>query len=343
MSDDLLPSLETYQEFLSGLKEQIRAAKVRAALSVNSELIKLYWQLGKQISQKFTEQGWGAKVVDRLAKDLGMKGYSPRNLRYMRAFAEAWPDELILQQAVAKIPWGHNVRILDYIKDPTEREWYVRKTIEYGWSRDILEMQIKGKLFERQGKGSSNFSRTLPPPQSDLAVQLLKDPYNFEFLDLHDKAQEREVERGLVEHVREFLMELGAGFAFMGSQYHLVVSENDYYLDLLFYHVKLRCYVVIDLKATPFEPEYVGKMNFYLSAVDDLLRHPDDKPSIGIILCKTKNSVAVDYALRGVNTPIGVADYELALTKSLPEQLKGDLPTIEELEAELQNVPVDTQ
>lgn len=342
MSEDLAITSDNYKEFVADLKERIQSAKMKAALALNSELINLYWQIGRQISQKFAEEAWGAKVIDRLARDLNMKGYSPRNLQYMRAFFEAWPDELILQRSVAKLPWGHNCTLLG-VKNEEERLWYVQQSIENGWSRDILALQIQHNLYERQGKSVNNFSQALPPPQSDLVRQVLKDPYNFEFLDLTEKAQERDIERSLTEHIREFLIELGAGFAFMGSQYHLEVFNRDIYLDLLFYHVKLRCYVVIDLKATDFEPEYVGKMNYYLSAVDDHLRHPDDQPSIGIILCKGRNSYEVEYALRGVSTPIGVTGYELALTKALPEDLKSSLPTVEELEAELQTITDDTE
>lgn len=215
-----------------------------------------------------------------------MAGLSPRNLKYMRALAEAYPDEPFVQQLVAQIPWAHNVRILDYVKSPTEREWYIRQTIANGWSRNILVHQIEGRLYKRQGKAVTNFPTTLPPPQSDLAQQIVKDPYNFDFLTLTAQAQEREVERALIDHIRDFLLELGVGFAFVGSQYPLEVGGQDFRLDLLFYHLRLRAFVVLELKAGEFQPEFSGKMNFYLSAIDDLLRHPDDKPSIGIILCK---------------------------------------------------------
>ncbi|MBN9392128.1 MAG: DUF1016 family protein [Chloroflexi bacterium] len=324
-----------YHAFLNQIRSEIQSSRTRAALAVNSELIYHYWRLGKEIGQKFEEQGWGTKIIDKLAHDLDQKGYSPRNLRYMRAFAQAWPVEEILQQVVAKLPWGHNVRLLEYCKSGTEREWYARKALEHGWSRDILALQIENGLYLRQGKAETNFSHTLPPSQSDLARQLLKDPYNFEFLDLTEEAQERDVHQGLLEHIREFLIEMGSGFAFLGSNYHLEVAGKDYYLDLLFYHVKLHCYIVIDLKATEFRPEYVGKMNFYLAAVDSEVKDAEDKPSIGIILCKDRNKVEAEYALRGVSTPIGVAAFDL--TKALPEQLKGSLPTIEELEAELES------
>jgi predicted nuclease of restriction endonuclease-like (RecB) superfamily len=239
-----------------------------------------------------------------------------------------------VQQLVAQIPWGHNVRLLDRVNDPTEREWYIRKAIEHGWSRSILEHQIDSGLYRRQGKAVTNFQRTLPPPQSDLAQQVLKDPYSFDFLTLSDDAHERSLERGLLEHIRQFLLELGVGFAFVGSQVHLEVDGQDFYLDLLFYHLRLRAFIIIDLKTVPFQPEFAGKMNFYLAAVDAQLCHPDDQPSIGLILCKTKSQVIAEYALRNTSTPIGVSSY--LLTDQLPKQLQGSLPTVADLEAELQ-------
>ncbi len=278
-------------------------------------------------------------MIDRLAQDLrrefpDMKGFSARNLKYMRAFAEAYPDKEFVQQPVAQIPWGHNVRTLDYVKDPAERIWYIRQTIEHGWSRNVLVHQIESGLYHRKGKAITNFDRTLPAPQSDLAREVLKDPYVFDFLGLTEDIRERELERQLIARIRDFLLELGVGFAFVGSQVHLEVGGEDFYLDLLFYHLKLRCYVVIELKTGEFKPEYAGKMNFYLSAVDDLFRHPDDRPSIGIILCKSKNKVIVEYALRDTTKPIGVSSYRL--TRALPEELKESLPSVEELERELE-------
>lgn len=262
-----------------------------------------------------------------------MKGFSPRNLKYMRALAEAWPDEQFVQQAVAQIPWGHNVRILDYVKDAAQRECYVRATIEHGWSRNVLIHQIESGFHRRSGAAVTNFGRTLPPPQSDLAQQITKDPYTFDFLMLGDDAHERQLERGLLEHLRNFLLELGVGFAFVASQYRMDVGGSDFFIDLLFYHLKLRCFVVVDLKATAFQPEFAGKMNFYLAAVDDLLKHKDDQPSIGLIICKTKDRVIAEYALRNTNAPIGISEYRLA--EALPASLEGILPTVEELEAEL--------
>jgi predicted nuclease of restriction endonuclease-like (RecB) superfamily len=282
---DLSPK---YAELLTELKAQIRSAQLKAALSVNRELILLYWRIGGQILESQRQEGRGSKVIDRLSRDLriafpDMKGFYPRNLKYMRALAEAYSEEQFVQQAVAQIPWGHNVRILDYVRDPAEREFYIRKSIEHGWSRSVLVHQIESDLYHRQGKAIVNFDRTLSAPQSELALQILKDPYNFDFLSLSDEAQERELERALIHHLRKFLLELGVGFAFVGSQYHLEIGGEDFYIDLLFYHLRLRCYVVVELKICEFQPEFAGKMNFYLSAVDDLLRHEDDRPSIGLI------------------------------------------------------------
>ncbi|HEY3416358.1 MAG TPA: PDDEXK nuclease domain-containing protein [Armatimonadota bacterium] len=339
MDDTSLASLEGYDHFLREIKQRIQTAQVRAALAVNRDLVLLYWQIGRNILTRQQQQGWGAKIINRLATDLhhafpAMKGFSRTNLLYMRAFADAYPEEAFVQQVVGQIPWGHNVRILDLVKDPIEREWYIRSTLEYGWSRNVLVLQIESQLFHRQGKAITNYNTSLPSPQSDLAQQILKDPYNFDFLTLGKDAQERDIECGLLEHIRSFLLELGVGFAFVGSQYHIVVGGDDFYIDLLFYHLKLRCFVVIDLKAGKFQPAYAGQMNFYLSAVDDLLRHPDDKPSIGIILCKDNNKVVAEYALRDMSKPIGVSGFHI--TEALPEQLQGSLPTIEALEAGLE-------
>lgn len=337
---------EGYDNFLHDLKERIRRAQVQVVLTVNRELVLLYWHIGRDILTRQQQQGWGAKVIDRLAADLRssfpeMKGFSPRNLKYMRAFAQTYPMEQFVQQVVAQIPWGHNVRILDAVKDSESREWYIRQTIQHGWSRDVLVHQISSGLYHRQGKATTNFDRTLPKPQSELAQELLKDPYTFDFLSLGEDAKERDLERALIDHIRDFLLELGVGFAFVGSQYHIEVGGQDFYLDLVFYHLRLRCFVVIDLKTSDFQPEFSGKMNFYLSAVDELLRHSDDQPSIGIILCKSKNQVIAEYALRDMNKPIGVSAYQFQ--NALPEQIKGSLPTIEELEAELDSVSLEAE
>lgn len=329
--------LPSYVTLLADLKRRIGSARLRAALSVNRELVLLYWSIGRDILSRQESEGWGTKIIDRLASDLRlefpeMTGLSARNLKYMRAFAEAWPDPEFVQQVVALLPWGHNVRLLDGLDIPQEREWYARQAIQNGWSRNVLIHQIDSGLFARQGTALTNFTRTLPAEQSDLAQQIIKDPYNFDFLSLGPELLERDLERGLVEHLRSLILELGKGFAFVGSQYHLEVGAQDFYLDLLFYHLRLRCFVVFELKIEDFKPEFAGKMNFYLSAVDDQLRHPDDKPSIGIILCKGRNEVIVEYALRDSSKPMGVAQYRLS--PALPEQLKQDLPTIEDLSRE---------
>ncbi len=329
---------KSYQTLLTELKQRIRAAQVRAALAVNQELVLLYWGIGREILARQGEEGWGSKVVERLAKDLRvefpeMKGLSRTNLLYMRAFAEAWPEQPIVQQVAGQLPWFHNCTILDKIKLPEERLWYTQAAIQNGWSRSVLLMQIETNLYRRQGKAITNFQTTLPAPQSDLAQQLIKDPYNFDFLTLGQEAKERDLERALLSHVQQFLLELGVGFALLGSQVPIAVGGEEFHIDLLFYHVKLRAYIVVDLKMTPFKPEYAGKMNFYLSAVDDLLRHPDDKPSIGLILCKAKNRFVAEYAVRDIAKPLGVAEFRYL--EQLPEQLKGTLPTIEEIEAEL--------
>lgn len=327
-----------YGEFLETLKVQIRQAQLRAALAVNRELVLLYWKIGCEILTRQKEQGWGSKVIEQLSQDLrstfpDMKGFSVRNLKYMRKFAETYPDESIVQQLAAQIPWFHNCVLLDKVKSSDERLWYVEQTIEQGWSRNVLVHQIESGLYHRQSKAITNFERTLPQPQSDLAQQILQDPYNFDFLSLDREARERDLERGLLQHLREFLLELGVGFAFVGSQYHLEVGGEDFYLDLLFYHLRLRCFVVIDLKMGSFKPEYSGKMNFYVAAVDDLLRHQDDRPTIGIVLCKSRNKTIVEYSLRDMQQPIGVSTYQVK--EELPEELQKNLPSVEVLESEL--------
>jgi predicted nuclease of restriction endonuclease-like (RecB) superfamily len=345
--------LKGYEELLVEIKERVRAAQVRAAVAVNRELIELYWHIGRSIVERQGAQGWGKSVVERLARDLraefpGVGGFSPRNVWRMRAFYLAYTEEVKklprgvaemdgenLPRPVAEIPWGHNSDLMDKVKDPRERLWYAKAAVEHGWSRAVLAHWIDSDLHRRQGKASTNFERALPSPQSDLARELLKDPYNFDFLTISQDAEEREIERGLVDHIRQFLLELGVGFAFVGRQYRLEVGGEDFFIDLLFYHLKLRCYVVLELKAGTFKPEYAGKMNFYLSAVDDLLRHPDDEPSIGIILCRSKNEVIAEYALRDVRKPVGVSSYVTKLVESLPAKLKGSLPSPEALEAEL--------
>jgi predicted nuclease of restriction endonuclease-like (RecB) superfamily len=329
-----------YPQLLDALKQRIRQERLRVVMAANAAMVLLYWDIGRAILDRQEQEGWGTKVIDRLSVDLRrefpeMQGLSPRNLKYMRAFAAAWPDRQIVQQVAAQIPWFHNCVLLDKVKDPEARLWYARKAYEEGWSRNILLLHIERRLHERQGKAVTNFPDTLPPADSDMAEQVFKDPYLFDFLGTADPRRERELEQALMDHIQRFLLELGAGFAFVGRQVLLEVGDRDFYVDLLFYHLKLRRFVVIELKAGPFDPAYVGQMNVYLSAVDDLLRHPDDKPSIGLLLCKGKDRLVVEYALRDVQKPIGVAEWETRLVETLPEELQGNLPTVEQLEAEL--------
>lgn len=327
-----------YETFLRDVKQRLREGRVRAGLAVNRELVQFYWQLGRDILGRQEKQGWGGKVIDRLSKDLRrefpeMTGLSSRNLQYMCTFARAWGEPEIAPQAVAQIPWGHIRTLLDKVSDPAEREWYVRQTIENGWSRPVLVIHVDRRLYHARGKAQTSFARTLPAPQSDLAQQLVKDPYKFDFLGIGHEAHEREIEGGLVRHIRQFLLELGVGFAFLGNQYRLQVGSEEFFVDLLFYHTKLRCYVVIELKADKFRPEHAGKLNFYCSAIDDLLRHPDDQPTIGLLLCKGHDRLVAEYALRDLRKPIGISEYELSA--ALPEDLQSSLPTVEQIEAEL--------
>lgn len=334
----LTPAPEGYADWLAELKTRIHTAQQRAALAVNRELVLLYWQIGQDILARQAAQGWGAKVIERLSQDLRsafpeLKGFSPRNLMYMRAFAEAWPEPEFVQEVLAQLPWYHQLALLDKLPGPETRKWYAAKAIEHNWSRNVLVMQIETRLLERSGKAATNFELTLPRPQSDLARESLKDPYRFDFLGLTDEAQERAVENALVRHVTEFLLELGAGFAFVGRQVLLDVGGDEFFIDLLFYHLKLRCYVVIELKGGKFKPEHLGQLSFYLTAVDEQIKHPQDNPTIGLLLCKSKNKVVAEYALRQNTQPLGVAEYKLI--ESLPPELATDLPSIEQIEREL--------
>ena len=329
-----------YATLLGEIKERIRTERVRVVLAANEVMVLLYWDIGKAILARQEREGWGARTIDRLSHDLreafpDMRGFSPRNLKYMRAFAAAWPEREIVQRTVAQIPWRSNLALLHKLDTPETRLWYARKVIEQGWSREILELQIRARLYERQGSAVTNFTRTLPPSDSDLATQAFKDPYLFDFLGTAEPRTERELEQRLVDHIQRFLLEMGAGFAFVGRQVLIEVGDSDFRVDLLFYHIKLRRYVVVELKAVPFSPAFVGQMNLYLSAVDDLMRHPDDAPTIGLLLCKGKDRMVVEYALRDLAKPLGVADWETRLVEILPDDLKGSLPTIEEIEAEL--------
>lgn len=336
-----LPS-ESYQVWLKQLKLDIRAAQQRSVLAVNQELIKLYWRIGKDILQRQQDQGWGAKVIEQLATDLRqsfpeLKGFSRTNLLYMRSFAENWSDfdqNLIVQQAVGQIPWGHNLVLLTKLNDSQTRLDYARLCIEHGWSRNVLQHQIESGLLQRQGKATTNFNNTLPKAQSELAQQTLKDPYVFDFLNLDTEARERDLEKALTRHISQFLLELGAGFAFVGKQVPLEVGGQDFYIDLLFYHLKLRCYLVIELKTGEFKPEHTGQLSFYLTVVDERLKSEQDAPTIGLLLCKNRNKLIAEYALRDNSKPIGIAEYQLAQT--LPHDLEDKLPSIEKIERTLQ-------
>jgi len=342
MSDKTPASLaampQDYADWLVELKVRIHTAQQRAALAVNRELVLLYWQIGRDILDRQGREGWGSKVIERLAQDLRiafpeMKGFSPRNLKYMRAFAEAWPDSEFVQGVLAQLPWYHQLALLDKLASEETRRWYAAKAIENNWSRNVLVMQIESGLRERSGTAVTNFPTTLPKPQSDLARETLKDPYRFDFLGLTEAAHERDIESALVQHITRFLIELGAGFAYVGKQVHLEVGGEDFFIDLLFYHLRLRCYVVVELKAGEFQPEHAGKLSFYLSAVDAHMKTEQDNPTIGLLLCKSKNRVIAEYSLRDSNKPIGVAEYQLL--HALPADLEDKLPSIEAIEREL--------
>jgi len=329
-----------YAAWLADLKARIQQQRLRVVLASNAVMVLLYWDIGRSILDKQDVQGWGSRVIDRLAADLReafpeMKGFSPRNLKYMRAFAAAWPDPEIVQQSVAQLSWRHNLALLEKLRSPDDRLWYAAKTLEYGWSSNILVLQIEAQAHRRQGKAQTNFPATLPPPDSDMAVQVFKDPYLFDFLGTDAPRREAELEQGLVAHMQKFLLELGQGFAFVGRQVHLEIGDDDFYLDLLFYHLKLRRYVVIELKARKFQPGDGAQLGMYMTAVDRLLCHPNDKSTLGLLLVREKNRVLVEYALGGSARPISVAEWDTRLTHALPEELQASLPTIEEIEAEL--------
>ena len=331
---------ETYISTLEEIKRHLQHARVRAVLAANAVVIAAYWQTGKIILQRQQEQGWGTRVIDRLSHDLreafpGMEGLSSRNLLSMKLLALAFPEDAIAKQPVSQLPWGHIIRLLQMVKDPAARDFYIREAITHGWSRSIMQMQIRHQLHLRHGKAQNNFPATLPPPDSDLATQAFKDPYLFDFLGTADLRREAEVEQALVDHIQQFLLEMGAGFAFVGRQVRLEIGDHDFPIDLLFYHLRLRRYVVVELKARDFVPGDVGQINLYRAAVDDLLRHPDDQPTIGLLLCKGKDRLVVEYALRGLDQSIAVAAWQSQITESLPSEFQGSLPTIQEIEAEL--------
>lgn len=327
-----------YADWLASIKTRVQSARSRAALAANAELVGLYWHIGNDILQRQQAARWGDKVLHRLSGDLRtafpeMKGFSLANLKFMRAFAQAWPDAAIGQQAVSQLPWGHNVLLLTRLKDSALRLRYAEQAIAEGWSRSTLEANLRDQLLERQGRAVTNFGARLPSPHSQLAHDTLKDPYLFDFLGLGNQARERAIETGLVRHVTRFLLELGSGFAFVGRQYRLEVEGDEFFIDLLFYHTRLKCYVVVELKATAFKPEHAGQLNFYLTAVDRQVKAPDDKPTIGLLLCKTRKRTVAEYALSGIDKPIGVAEYRLL--RDLPQSLTTSLPSVAQLESEL--------
>lgn len=330
-----------YKTLLNELKSKIRGARLKAALAVNHEVISLYWHIGREIIDR---QNWGSKLVETLSKDLQnafpeTTGFSVRNLQRMRQFAAYYPNFEIVPQAVAQLPWGHISLLIHKVKDESIRCWYADQAIEQGWSRPTLERYLKEELYQRQAISStkaSNYLDRLPSPQSMLAQELLKQPYNFDFLGLHDEAHEREIEHASIQHITKFMLELGKGFAFVGSQVPITIHDDQFFIDMLFYNLHLRCFTVIEFKATKFKPEHAGQLNFYLSAVDDLMKHKDDNPSIGLLLCKSRNKIVAEYALKDIQKPIGVAEYQL--TRAIPETLQKDLPSVEEIEAELNDL-----
>ena len=331
------------KNLLEKIKKKIQAARQQAVYAVNKELLFLYWDIGKTVIEEQKSKAWGSKVIERLSRELkkdfpDMKGFSPRNLKYMRKFALLFLDFSIVQTVFAQLSWSHNIALMEKVKEEDVRLWYAQKCIEYGWSLNTLIHQIKGKLYERQaltGK-TTNFERRLPKPQSELAMEVLKDPYIFDFISMSQEMIEKDIEKQIVSHITKFLLELGAGFAFIGNQYHIEIGNQDFYIDLLFYHTRLHCFVAIELKNGPFKPEYAGKINFYLSALDDIVKGPLDNPSIGIILCRDKNNVIAEYALRDMTKPIGISEYKMV--NAIPSDLKSSLPTIKQLENELKSI-----
>jgi predicted nuclease of restriction endonuclease-like (RecB) superfamily len=319
-----------YQAFLIDIKQHYQKAQLKAAYTVNREMIQFYWQLGQRIIEKQAQTAWGSKFLEQLSKDLqaafpGTTGFSTRNLKFMRQFAQLYPA--IGKQPVSQLPWGHIIVLMQQVKDPEVRDWYANNTLKNGISRNVLVMQIEQNLYERQARNShkvTNFAKRLPSPQSDLANQLFKDPYDLRFLPLTEEAAELEIEHAMVKHLSKVFLEFGKGFAYMGNQYRLSVAGEDYFLDMLFYHVHLRCYFVVELKATELKPEHVGKLNFYLAVIDDVLKAPDDNPSIGLLLCRKNNKVVAEYTLKRADSAIGIAEYRL--WDQLPKELQEDLP-----------------
>lgn len=329
-----------YLTFLNDIKQDIQTSRVKAALSINKELILLYWRIGMGILDRQQQQGWGSKVIEQLSLDLkhdfpDVKGFSKQNLSYMRQFAGEYLSDEIIQQAVGEIPWGHNIEIFTKLKDNSIRFWYIQKTIENGWSRNVLVMNIEAQTHLKLGTAQTNFSLTLPKPTSDLAQQLIKSEYNFEFLGITEDVHEKVIEKGLIDHIRNFLLELGNGFAFMGSQHRVELAGEEFFIDLLMYHVKLKCYVVIELKAGKFKPEYVGKLGFYTTAIDHEVKDDLDNPTIGLLLCQSANKIMVDYCLKDTKKPMGVSEY----SAGLPEKYKNLLPTPEQFQHLIDTLP----
>lgn len=334
-----------YINWITDLKSKIHSAQLKAAVSVNKELLTLYWEFGKSISLKISVSNWGASVVEQLSKDLkkefpNQKGFSRSNLFSMKQWFEFYSTSNIeiekIQRLVGQIPWGHNLAIIIKSGSVDEAIFYCNKTIENNWSRSVLINQISSDFYNRQGKAITNFNNTLPKPHSGLATETLKDPYKLDFLDLQEKILEKDLEAQLVKHITSVLLELGAGFSFVGQQVPVRIDKQDFYIDLLFYHIKLKCYVVIELKAIEFKAEFAGKMNLYLSAIDDTMKDESDNPTIGLLLWQSKSKIVAEYALRGMTQPIGIAEYELS--KAIPKDLKSDLPTIEKIEKELATI-----
>ncbi|KIM13252.1 MAG: hypothetical protein KU38_00915 [Sulfurovum sp. FS08-3] len=337
---------QEYKQFLFDIKSKIQSAQLKAHIKVNEEMLKLYWEIGGVIISKQNESSWGDKILENISKDLkkefpNLQGFSLRNIHYMKKWVLFYsisqqPVDEIVQQAVAQIfliPWGHNIHIISKVKNIDEALFYISKTIENNYSRAKLVEEMKKELYLRSGKAITNFESKLPKPQSALANEITKDPYNFDFLTLREAYDEKELEDALIQNMTKFLLELGSGFAFVGQQYKITVDKNDFKIDLLFYHVKLHCFVVLELKITDFKPEYAGKLNFYITAVDEQIKTKFDNPTIGILICKSKSDTIVEYALRNVNTPIGISEYQL--TEILPKEYESSLPTIEQIEAEL--------
>jgi len=323
-----------YFEILNDVKSRIKTAQYKAVLGANIEMLTLYWNIGKVI---IDNTKYGTKFVENLSRDIlsefpNIEGFSVRNLKYMRKFSEVYPDFQKVQQGVALLPWKNNITLISKIKNETERNWYIAKNLENGWNNVVLTHQIEMKLYERQAVAEkvSNFGKTLPSPQSELAKETMKDPYLFDFVEASENKIEREIENELVNNITKFLLELGNGFAFVGKQYHIEVGGQDFYMDLLFYHLELRCFIVIELKNTAFKPEYAGKLNFYLSAVDNTMRKNVDNPTIGLLLCKEKNNIIAEYSLQEINRPIGVSEYKLV--EKLPSEFENALPSVEDIE-----------